>query len=495
MNFGPVATLLTFLVFSCVIVPCHAQTSKIFQWGFKDNVSPSLPSCKSLGITVKPFNTSVNSHGVPPFYMMAFAIDGTPVVSLIGTDESNLAWTVNQPIGTQLLLTVADSQGSSGGVPPQLYTVVAGQTTQCVTPPDTKDPPFTVTANVTDTLNTCEPWGIKIKGGVPPYNVTLAAVNSPVVTNVTMTGADDRFTFIDRADPNSQLIAAVSDFNGRWAFGTPVVNTKGSTNVDCVGLNSSSGNSTVIEAQDEAAAATAKSRQKTAVTVGVVVTLLVLLLLGGVVVFLYMRRRKMQETAKEISPRQFEAGGAETFQETATQILSINAFMAPSSPAGTRLQSPGPSVLSHSLSTSAPSASTAPSDRHRFVNVAESDHSVSSTGSGLSVRNPNLDRPAFSRFPTASVRRSAKEIEAGLRTSNSIDSEYLDGTDSQLSLRPPVERSQSVAAAGPSGSRPPARSASMGASAAPGEEIIFQHQDAGVVRELPPPYADRGRDT
>lgn len=39
---------------------------------------------------------------------------------------------------------------------------------------------------MTDTLTTCQPWGIIIKGGVPPYNVTLAAVNSPIVTNVTM---------------------------------------------------------------------------------------------------------------------------------------------------------------------------------------------------------------------------------------------------------------------------------------------------------------------
>jgi hypothetical protein len=43
-----------------------------------------------------------------------------------------------------------------------------------------------VVANVTDTLTTCQPWGLTIKGGTPPYNLTLAAVNSPVVTNVTM---------------------------------------------------------------------------------------------------------------------------------------------------------------------------------------------------------------------------------------------------------------------------------------------------------------------
>jgi len=499
MNFGPVATLLTFLVLSCVIAPCRAQTSKIFQWQFGGSaLSTSLPSCRQFPIQVKPFDPSNNTHGVPPFYMMAFAIGGTPSTTLIGTDESNLSWTVNQPVGTQLLLTVVDSQGSSGGVPPNLFTVVAGQTTQCI-PPASNDPPFTVEANVTDTLTTCQPWGIKIKGGVPPYNLTLAAINSPIVTNVTMGPVDDQFTFIDRADPNTQLIAAVSDLNGRWALGTPIVKTKGSSNVDCIGLVSSSGNSTVIAAQEQAALATSNARKKTAVITGVVVTLVVLLLLGGVGFYLYMRRRRMQQSAKELSPRQFEGGSPEAFQEigeTGTQILSINAFIAPSSPTQPRSpKSPGPSVLSHTVSTSAASSGPGPSGR-RFVAGPESNHSVSSQGSGLIVRNPNLNRPAaFSSFPTASVRRSAKEIEAGLATGNSVDSEYYDNSSIDSGSRV-IERSQSAAVPVPAPSaRLPARSASMGASAAPGEEIIFQHQDAGVLRELPPPYADRGRDS
>ncbi|KAF7329007.1 hypothetical protein MVEN_02530800 [Mycena venus] len=505
MNFGPVATLLTFLVLSCIIAPCRAQTNKIFQWQFAGNaLSSSLPSCRSFQIQVKPFNPANNTHGVPPFYMMAFAIGGTPSTTLIGTDESNLQWTVNQPVGksferSQLLLQVVDSQGSSGGVPPNLFTVVAGQTTQCI-PAASNDPPFTVEANVTDTLTTCQPWGITIKGGVPPYNLTLAAINSPVVTNVTMGPADDHFTFIDRADPNTQLIAAISDLTGRWAVGTPIVKTKGSSNVDCIGLVSSSGNSTVIEAQEKAALATSNARKKTAVVAGVVVTLIVLLLLAAVGVYLYMRRRKMQER----SPRQFEAGieagiegsSTEAFQETGTQVLSINAFIAPPSPTATSQprspKSPGPSVLSHSVSTSAPSAG--PSAR-RNVAAPESNSSFSSAGSGLVVRNPNLGRAAaFTSFPSASVRRSAKEIEAGLSTAHSIDSEYYD--DSSIGSRS-IERSRSAAVAGPSAGRglpTPARSASVGASAAPGEEIIFQHQDAGIVRELPPPYADRGRD-
>jgi hypothetical protein len=225
----------------------------------------------------------------------------------------------------------------------------------------------------------------------------------------------------------------------------------------------------------------------------VVTTLLVLLLLGGVGAYLYMRRRKMQQAERELSPRQFEGGSStEALRETGSQILSINAFIAPPSP--THPRSPNTSVLSHSVSTSAPSSG--PSGR-RYVprsgsgSGPESEHSMASTGAGLTVRNPTNRSAAFTSFPTASVRRSAKEIEAGLHSSNSLDSEYLDGSnDVGSSLT--IERSRSaVAVTGPSAGVP-TRSASVGARGSQ-EEIIFQHQDAGILRELPPPYADRGR--
>ncbi|KAJ7159841.1 hypothetical protein C8R43DRAFT_345930 [Mycena crocata] len=485
VNFGPVATLLTVLVLSCAIAPCRAQTNKIFQWQFAGNsLSQSLPSCRNFSINVKPFNPANDTHGVAPFYMIAFGVNSTPVTTLIGTSENQLSWQVTQPIGTQLLLQVVDSQGSSGGVPPNLFTVTPGQTTNCI-PPASTDPPFTVTANVTDALTTCQPWGLTIKGGTPPYNVSFAALNSPIVTNVTMGPNDDTFTFIDRADPGTQLIAAISDLNGRWASGTPIVKTQGSTNVDCVGLVSSSGNSTQIKEQEKAALATSKSRKNAATIAGVVVTLLVLLLLGAAVIFLYLRRRKMQ-TVREVTPRQSEGGKApQAFEETGGQILSINTFISPASaPQSILPQSPGASTFSNSLSPSNTSAVTPASfDRRRFAGADGSLASVAS--SGLNVRNP--DRPAFTSFPTASVRRSAKELEA---TSNSHHSDYS-GDECDVSSRPFVGRSQSVMpSTGTSDVRYPRRSASVGGSGA-NQEVIYQHQDAGLVRELPPPYADQ----
>lgn len=63
-----------------------------------------------------------------------------------------------------------------------------------------------VIGNVTKDLSTCKPWGLKVSGGTPPYNITLAAVGSPVVTNVTLPSGDDVLTWIDRAPPNTQIL-------------------------------------------------------------------------------------------------------------------------------------------------------------------------------------------------------------------------------------------------------------------------------------------------
>ncbi|KAF9039345.1 hypothetical protein BJ165DRAFT_381908 [Panaeolus papilionaceus] len=203
------------VLFALVFSAC-AQTNKLFQWQFSNNaLSTSLPTCLGLNIIAKPFDVNTNAtNGTPPFYMISLAVGGTPQTSFIGTDENNLLWTVTHAPGTRLILQVVDANGSAGGIPPRIFDVIAGQTTQCVITPKL-DPPFTVTANVTGKakLNTCQPWGLTITGGVPPYNLTLVQPNSPITTNVTIGLGDDVFTYINRANPNSQLLAAISDLS------------------------------------------------------------------------------------------------------------------------------------------------------------------------------------------------------------------------------------------------------------------------------------------
>ncbi|KAJ7912992.1 hypothetical protein B0H13DRAFT_2326757 [Mycena leptocephala] len=210
--------ILTFVLL--VNIPgINAQAGQLFEWGFsgKQEVSNSLPSCRTFPITVDP----LTAHGVPPFYMIAFEVGGAPTTSFIGTNASNLAWTVRHPV---VLLGVVDSEGNSGGID-ALCTPGRNNT---VYPPCSAEPAFKITANVTDTLTTCEPWGLTIHGGTPPYNLTLAALNSPDVTNVTLGPNDSVFTYINRAYPGTQMIASVSDLNGRWATGSPFLQQRGS---------------------------------------------------------------------------------------------------------------------------------------------------------------------------------------------------------------------------------------------------------------------------
>ncbi|PPQ84707.1 hypothetical protein CVT25_014059, partial [Psilocybe cyanescens] len=208
------------------------------------SIQTTIPACTRLPIDITSFDTTTNStKGTPPYYMIALAIDGTPSTTLIGTSDTGVDYTVTYPVGTRLLLSVADSKGSPGGTYAPV-TVTAGTSSSCIITPSTS-PTFTVTSNVTSDLSTCEPVRLSISGGVSPYHLTLAADNAPSVTNDTLPEGNNIYTYISRASPGGQLVAAISDSTGRWASGTPIFNTKGSADTACPGLVSSSTKGTV----------------------------------------------------------------------------------------------------------------------------------------------------------------------------------------------------------------------------------------------------------
>ncbi|KAJ7495060.1 hypothetical protein FB451DRAFT_1477541, partial [Mycena latifolia] len=201
----------------------YAQPGPTFEWGFTGTQasSTSLPSCWSFPIQAGP----LAAHGIPPFYMIVFAVDGAPITSFIGMNKSNLTWQVCHPIGTKLLLGVVDSQGTSGGIDVPMYTVTEGESTECILTAAV-EPPFKITANVTDALTTCQQWGLTIQGGAPLYNLTLAALNASYVTNVTLGPNNSVYTYINRAVPDTQMIGKLRT-NGHWATGSPLVRTQG----------------------------------------------------------------------------------------------------------------------------------------------------------------------------------------------------------------------------------------------------------------------------
>lgn len=112
------------------------------------------------------------------------------------------------------MFNVADASGNSGGIPPEIYTVVAGQSKACLLSAST--PTITMKIDEPSELKTCTVLPIHIEGGQKPYTVTLAVANSSSPSNRTMGSNDDTYEWVNQAAPNSTFIVAVSDRSVEW---------------------------------------------------------------------------------------------------------------------------------------------------------------------------------------------------------------------------------------------------------------------------------------
>lgn len=436
--------------------------SEQFQWKWKnDGIGFQIATCQTLDIEVKSWNPALNdTQGIPPYYMMAFPVKGTPVTRHIGNSDTSLSWEVTHAPGSKLLLTVVDSSGSFGGVPPRLFEVIPGVSTSCVRP-EPSAPTFTISSNITNgNLATCEPWGITIKGGVPPYNLSIAAVNSPVITNVTIPSGFDAFTYINRAAPNGQMVVGVADFTGQWATGVPIVNTTGSENYDCVGLVSANGIASELAEEARVRRASTASR-RTAIIAGVTVPLTVLLIGIGLGFWWYRRR---QEETKGAEPTDLEPF---TYQEKKLPLIpgdpgqdSLTGYLGQSK---ADLASQASTLALTSTRGARPRSYVAvPSSRSNSPSIPSPSGTTST--SGLSSQEGTRERRTAASFCTFPPSRKAAEaaqkpVVAGSSNRGSEDIPFPPGIEPVI----------------PAG----------------GEEIVIQHRDGGLVRELPPPYADR----
>ncbi|KAI0791341.1 hypothetical protein C8Q75DRAFT_73715 [Abortiporus biennis] len=235
------------------VLRCEAQVVSAFQWKWGKTILGDLSECQTLPIQIiaVALADNPNSVGVPPYYMMAFKFGGVPTTTLIGSDATNLSWTVNHAKGSQLLLTVADSVGNVGGIPNTIYNITAGSDQSCIPTQLPTSSLVSIKPNVTDSLTTCQPWGLTLSGGTKPYQVVLAAKGSPVITNVTMGARDDVLTYPNRADPNGFLMASVVDAAGHWGISTNGIPTRGSTDTSCGGENPSSKTTQEIEQEEK----------------------------------------------------------------------------------------------------------------------------------------------------------------------------------------------------------------------------------------------------
>ncbi|TFK22352.1 hypothetical protein FA15DRAFT_644365 [Coprinopsis marcescibilis] len=466
------------LVCLSFLSPSLAQDRPISQqFRFLSDVSglgTSLPTCQPLAIQVE----SQLSAGVPPYYMIAYEIDGTPRRSLIGTEDGALSYTVTHPPGkcSKLVLNVVDSTASGGGIPPITFDVVAGSSVDCVVSSPAQ-PDFVVWTNVTGRLQNCEPLGIAIDGGVPPYNITIASLDAPTVTNDTLTAQFDAYIWINRAPPGAQLAVSASDSTGRWATGTFLIATEGVGEPVCPGLLTSQGDWVSLgfvkpeqaetpqqddgrpapggdKADAESGNKPSEAEQKeggknnTALIAGITVPVVVVLLGAIGFAIWFFRRRKNRETG----------------QDSETEKVHFN--KNPSSPLG------GPPSITPFDVGGPFSVSSVPSTIMSKKQEAENRYPgpASATSVGSSIVPPTFTAPI------ASAPRGPTSDTSSMRPSATAPASAASGPANSVYSKASEAMSASSSGAGPSG--------------APGEEIIIQHTDSGLpsIRELPPPY-------
>lgn len=502
-NFGVASSF--FLLLHILTTPVFA-TSMVFQWKFTNDFVNDLPTCRDIEIGIQPWNTSVNTTGVPPYYMIGYATNGISRTQLIGTRLDDLQWKVDFPVGTVLALNVVDSEGTSGGIAPSLHKVVVGSSTSCVVSVTDDEKDFILTSNVTGAINTCEPWGLRIKGGVKPYNVTFLQLGSPNVTNVTMGAQDDGFTYPMRGVPGMTMIAAVNDFTGRFAFQAPIVYPQGSPDVTCTGLNSMSGSADELDkqAREAHAAAAAKERGKRTVIIAGTVVPITIVLIAGVAMWYFRWYKPRRSKPREIDI--FDPT-VKPYTETAPgQVLSINAFISDPSPSpGTPPKHP-PGLNPATGSIASRSAHRDPDHPFDPYNQSDSASSTSQRPTSGTSRH-SAGRPGFTTFPTR--RPSSKAAEAGLTTSHTGDpvsswpsSAVAESSSDQPWATPGTNVTRTTSVGRTVAEEPWAtsgtnvtRTTSVGRTNTGEPELIIQHRDGGPgrVRELPPPYADRGQ--
>ncbi|KDQ55034.1 hypothetical protein JAAARDRAFT_60035 [Jaapia argillacea MUCL 33604] len=445
--------ILVLLQLAILITRSSAQKAA-FKWGINDTLLTTFQECQNL--TLYAFAApNTTTLGRPPYYVIAFQLGGFTTVDYAGMDPLNLHWTVNHRANSSLMLTMADADGNAGGIAPTFYNITAATSPTTCNITSTPDSSFVVVSNITDNrLKTCQQWGLTVKGGKPPYNISLAALNSPIVTNVTLGPGNDVMTYIDRADPNGKML-------GRWGISTQPVNTYGSTNVDCTGLVTTFGNSTQVKTTP-----TPTPVDHTGVIVGVTIPLLLIAMIAGAV--LYMRKKKMWIFGKQFDNR------VRPWHEGPLHEPDTIPPVYPAYPAYSRTRSLGP------------------------TNQALGDlawEPLDPSMAGCSDSPPTAVTPFLADTSSDGSPHSPYPYRmAALRSTTSPLDESVDGSSSSGDTS--KRRRKGAAGPRPRGASGVGSSANGAGSSSAGllptvEGLrIVQHQDGGVVAELPPPYAD-----
>ncbi|EIN04472.1 hypothetical protein PUNSTDRAFT_92833 [Punctularia strigosozonata HHB-11173 SS5] len=462
-----------------------------FHWGFSDkSVSTQLFECSSRGISLLPLNSSDPKPyylGTPPYYLTAAEIGGTPTTQMIGTNSSNLTWTVTHKAGTKLLLAVWDSLGNTGGVGSAMYTVQSGHSSSCIPPPPST-PQVQISSKISDghKLKTCEAWDLDIvANGAGPFNVSLIAAGTGV-TNVTMSTGDTLLQYINRTPPDVNVAAVVVDANGNFGSGTPWVLTTGSRDNDCAGLITQSLSAT----QAQQLEAGEGQHQHRSLALGLGITLPLLALFGAVGAWWWYRRRRALGQTSD-SEKQF--GGNRGFEKLVTPVVLPVSLSTDFSPAQMVAITGGLYSTPQSLHSPSSSVISGPLDLMARPSITTSRSTLATLSDGGSLApSPVLPRRTTSvnsPSPLTMSTRQRKALEANARRPARSATALGIGSSSEP-IRPPA-RSASALPSSVRPTRPRQQSLEPILDDSLAEGPVIQHQDGGALPELPPPYADR----
>ncbi|KIJ49169.1 hypothetical protein M422DRAFT_205380 [Sphaerobolus stellatus SS14] len=191
----------------------------------------SLVECSKIQIFVA---TSASNTAVAaaPFIMFAYEVAGLTTIQNLGSDPDNLFWTVDHPASAQIVLSMVDGKGNSGGTSGQVFTVFPGNSTDCHAPNEISS--ISVTTNTTKTLETCQVLPLTVGGGTPPYNISVVTLGSADgVSNITMPVGFDTTDWVNRANPGAKLLVSISDSKGIYAPSTNLLTTFGDSDFSC----------------------------------------------------------------------------------------------------------------------------------------------------------------------------------------------------------------------------------------------------------------------
>ncbi|KIK81565.1 hypothetical protein PAXRUDRAFT_155821, partial [Paxillus rubicundulus Ve08.2h10] len=124
------------------------------------------------------------------YYLLAFEPGGMATTSLVGLDASSLHWQVRYPAGSQLLLALVDSLGTSFGVLP--------------TPLTTTQPK--ISSSVFDHLVPCGTWDLSVSGGRAPYTVSIVSLGSGTIHKFSVPFGEVGFSYTNRGEIVGQVV-------------------------------------------------------------------------------------------------------------------------------------------------------------------------------------------------------------------------------------------------------------------------------------------------